>query len=121
MDYAGPFPGTMLLIVTDAFNKWIVENITHTSTSAATIAILDELFATYGLPNTVATDNSTCFSSTEFKEFLTNVGVKYHKFTAPHNPSTNGQAERSVQSIKNAMKSMGSNKINLQKQYAVQC
>lgn len=107
VDYAGPFLGSMLLIFTDAYSKWIDVKITPTSTSAATINILDELFANYGVPVTVVSDNGTCFSSFEFKEFLTNVGVKYHKFTAPYHPSTNGQAERSVHTVKSALKSLG--------------
>lgn len=115
VDYAGPFLGTMLLVVTDAYSKWIEVKVTPSSTSTATINILDELFATYGVPVTVVSDNGTCFASSEFKEFPTNVGVKYHKFTAPYHPSTNGQAERSVQTIKNALKSLSSNKCNLQK------
>lgn len=116
VDYAGPFLGSMLLIITDAYSKWIDVKITSTSTSAATINILDELFASYGVPTTVVSDNGTCFSSSEFKEFLTTVGVKYHKFTAPYHPSTNGQAERSVQTVKGALKSLGANRNNLRKQ-----
>lgn len=64
---------------------------------------------------TVVSDNGTCFASSEFKDFLTSVGVRYHKFTAPYHPATNGQAERSVQTVKRALKSLGANKSNLQK------
>lgn len=32
--------------------------------------------------------------ATEFKTFLQENGVKYHKRMAPYHPSTNGQAER---------------------------
>uniref|UniRef100_A0A1I8P5A3 Integrase catalytic domain-containing protein n=1 Tax=Stomoxys calcitrans TaxID=35570 RepID=A0A1I8P5A3_STOCA len=115
VDYAGPFLGSMLLIVTDAYSKWIEVKVTPTSTSSATITILDELFATYGVPTMLVSDNGTCFSSKEFKDYLTKIGVRYHKFTAPYHPSTNGQAERSVQTVKNAMKALGANKSSLQK------
>ncbi|XP_059222020.1 uncharacterized protein K02A2.6-like isoform X3 [Stomoxys calcitrans] len=115
VDYAGPFLGSMLLIVTDAYSKWIEVKVTPTSTSSATITILDELFATYGVPTMLVSDNGTCFSSIEFKDYLTKIGVRYHKFTAPYHPSTNGQAERSVQTVKNAMKALGANKSSLQK------
>ncbi|XP_023305651.2 uncharacterized protein K02A2.6-like [Lucilia cuprina] len=115
VDYAGPFLGSMLLIVADAYSKWIEVKVTSSSKSIDTINILDELFTNYGVPTIIVTDNGTCFASAEFKEFLTRVGVKYHKFTAPYHPSTNGQAERSVQTVKNALKSAGASKNDLQK------
>ncbi|XP_061388978.1 uncharacterized protein K02A2.6-like [Musca vetustissima] len=104
----------MLLVVTDAYSKWIEVKITSSTSSAATIDALDELFASYGVPITIVSDNGTGFASEEFKDYLTRIGVKYHKFTAPYHPSTNGQAERSIQTIKAAMKIMKASKENLQ-------
>ncbi|KAI8117730.1 hypothetical protein CVS40_10470 [Lucilia cuprina] len=49
-----------------------------------------------------------------FNKYLTAVGVRYHKYTAPYHPSTNGQAERSVQTVKNALKAMCTSKQTLQ-------
>jgi len=80
--------------------------VTNTTSSFATIRILDELFTTYGIPVTVVSDNGTQFTSTEFKKFLQTSGVNYHKLTAPYHPSTNGQAERYVQTVKDALKAM---------------
>uniref|UniRef100_A0A1I8NKV1 Integrase catalytic domain-containing protein n=1 Tax=Musca domestica TaxID=7370 RepID=A0A1I8NKV1_MUSDO len=37
----------------------------------------------------------------------------YHKFTAPYDPATNGQAQRSVQTVKNALKAMCTTKVTL--------
>ena len=65
-------------------------------TDASTIVLLDEVFATYGVFLMLVSDNGTNTSSVEFKHFLTNVGVKYHKYTAS---TTNGQAERYVQML----------------------
>lgn len=105
----------MFLIVTDAYSKWIEVKITSSTTTAATTAILDEIFSAYGVPVTVVSDNATNFSSAEFREFLKMSGVKYHKQTAPYHPATNGQAERSVQTVKRALKAMGSTKSTAQK------
>ncbi|XP_041787543.1 uncharacterized protein K02A2.6-like [Anopheles merus] len=113
IDFAGPVCNTMLLIVVDAFSKWVEVKPTNTITSAATIKILDELFATYGVPITVVSDNGTQFTANEFKEFLQKSGVKYHKLTAPYHPATNGQAERYVQTVKNGLKAMGTTSANL--------
>ena len=96
----------MLLIVVDAYSKWIEVKVTPTMTSSATIRILDDLFATYDVPITLVSDNGTNFTSEEFSKFLKEIGVKYHKRTAAYHPSTNGQAERNVQTVKNALKMM---------------
>ncbi|XP_061397005.1 uncharacterized protein K02A2.6-like [Musca vetustissima] len=45
IDYAGPFVGRMLLVVTDAYSKWIEVKITSSTSSAATIDALVELFS----------------------------------------------------------------------------
>ncbi|XP_018398800.1 PREDICTED: uncharacterized protein K02A2.6-like [Cyphomyrmex costatus] len=82
--------------------------------ASATITILDELFTSYGVPSIVVSDNGTQFTSTEFQSFLRVSGVKYHKITASYQPSTNGQTERSVQTVKNALRAMGTSRSTLQ-------
>lgn len=114
IDYAGPFAGAMLLIVVDAYSKWVEVKVTNSMTASATISILDELFAAYGIPVTLVSDNGTNFTSLEFKTFLQTVGVKFHKLTAPYHPSTNGQAERYVQTVKDKLKTMATTRGSLQ-------
>ncbi|XP_053699483.1 uncharacterized protein K02A2.6-like [Sabethes cyaneus] len=114
VDYAGPVAGSMLLIVVDAYSKWVEVKITNSTTTAATTSLLDGLFAAYGAPITVVSDNGPQFTAEEFKSFLQRSGVKYHKLSAPYHPATNGQAERYVQTVKNALKSMGSTSNTLQ-------
>lgn len=96
----------MLLIVVDAYSKWLEVKVTNSTTTAATIAIMDELFARYGAPVTVVSDNGPQFTAADFKEFLKKSGVKFHKLSAPYHPATNGQAERYVQTTKDALKAM---------------
>ena len=112
--YAGPFEGAILVIITDAFSKWIEVKITNSLSTAATVNVLDELFAAYGVSVTIVSDNGTCFTSAEFKDYLSIVGVKYHKRTAPYHTSSNGQMERFVQTVKNALKNLGTTKRTLQ-------
>ena len=66
-----------------------------------------KLFATHGIPEVIVSDNGTAFTSAEFSEFTAKNGVKHLK-TAPYHPSTNGLAERAVQTFKTAMKKSGS-------------
>lgn len=68
-------------------------------TSAKTIEKLRIIFANHGLPHKVVTDNGPSFTSAEFGEFMTKNGIVHIK-SAPYHPSTNGLAERAVQSFK---------------------
>ncbi|XP_040170261.1 uncharacterized protein K02A2.6-like [Anopheles arabiensis] len=105
----------MLLVVVDAYSKWFEVKVTTSTTTNATISLLDELFAAYGAPVTVVSDNGPQFASADFTSYLKNTGVKYHKLTAPYHPATNGQAERYVQTVKKALTAMGTTKDTLQK------
>jgi hypothetical protein len=68
-------------------------------TSAKTIEQLRIIFSTHGLPKKVVTDNGPSFTSLEFKQFMKENGV-IHITSAPYHPSSNGLAERAVQTFK---------------------
>jgi len=106
LDYAGPFLGHMFLVIVDAHSKWVDIHIVNQATSKSTIEKLRTTFATHGLPRVIVTDNGSNFTSAEFADFLTENGIKHVK-SAPFHPSSNGLAERAVQSFKNGMKKMG--------------
>lgn len=114
IDYAGPVAGSMLLIVVDAYSKWLEVKVTNSTTTAVTIGIMDELFSRHGAPITVVSDNGPQFTAAEFSEFLQKSGVKFYKLSAPYHPATNGQAERYVQTTKDALKAMGTTASTLQ-------
>ena len=71
-------------------------------TSAKTIEVLRAVFAIHGLPQTIVTDNGLSFVSQELPNLCLN-GIKHIK-SAPYHPSTNGQAELSVQILKKVLK-----------------
>ena len=85
----------MYLIIIDAHSKWIEAICTPSATSAAVIEELRVLFAQFELPDTIVTDNGTCFVSAEFKAYLTKNRIKQIT-SAPYHPATNGMAERAV-------------------------
>ncbi len=105
IDYAGPFLGTMFLILVEAYSKWLEVHPTRVTTSRATIEKLRATFATHGIPTTLVSDNGSNFVSEEFEEFLTKNGI-HHRKTAPYHPSSNGLAGRAVQTFKDGMKKM---------------
>lgn len=103
VDFAGPFYNKIFFIVVDSFSKWIdAAPVPSTSTEDA-IHRLQILFATHGLPDIIVSDNATAFTSKQFIHFCAKNGIK-NITSAPGHPSTNGQAEKAVQTFKNALK-----------------
>lgn len=105
VDFAEPFLGKMFLIMVDVYSKWPEVHVMSDITAKATIPKCRQLFAQFGLPQVIVTDNGRTFTSHEFKSFLQVNGIR-HKVTAPYKPATNGQAERFVQTFKQALKRM---------------
>ncbi|KAL1484125.1 hypothetical protein MTO96_032758 [Rhipicephalus appendiculatus] len=69
------------------------------TTAAKTVEKLRTIFAAFGLPEEVITDNGPQFVSSEFAAFLSSNGIR-HKTTPPYHPASNGAAERLVQTVK---------------------
>ncbi len=67
LDFAGPFQGKNILVAIDAHSKWIEAICTPSIASSCVIEELRSLFAKFGLPEMVVTDNGTCFVSQEFE------------------------------------------------------
>jgi len=66
---------------------------------------LRQIFALHGLPCKIVSDNGPTFTSHEFHQFTTENDIQ-HVFSAPYHPSSNGLAERAVQTFKQALKQM---------------
>ena len=91
IDYAEDENGHYLIVV-DAHSCWPEIFFMPRNTSAgATISILRELFAKYGLPVQCVSDNGPHFRSEDFAHFLKLNGVK-HVRVAPYHAASNGLA-----------------------------
>ena len=93
----------MFLIGVDAHSKWpeVVEM--PQTTAQRTNMELRRLFAAYGLPQQIVTDNGPQFTAKEFSDFLRSNGVKNIR-VSPYHPSSNGLAETFMKTFKGAMK-----------------
>lgn len=103
MDYLRPVAGQYYLIVVDSHSKWLEAFPTKSMSTDVTIKILRQIFARFGLPEVLVSDNYASFESEVFQLFLKRNGIE-HKRGAPYYPSTNGAAENSVRTIKRLLK-----------------
>ena len=92
---------------------YLPQNTREASYAIFPIGKLRSLFAAYGIPEELVSDNGPQFTSEEFSVFMKNNGIK-HTTSAPYQPATNGAAERMVQILKQALKSVSGSNINCQ-------
>ena len=59
-----------------------------------------QIFAEYGWPETLISDNGPCYASKTFKKLMTEYNVN-HITSSPYYPQSNGLAEKYVQIVKN--------------------
>lgn len=95
--------GKDYLLLVDYFSKFVEIIALHTTTSENIIDCLKNIFMRQGIPKIVMSDCGPQFSSTKFKEFSTNWCFN-HVTSSPHFPQSNGQIERTIQTVKNIMK-----------------
>lgn len=103
IDFAGPLEDKMFLVAVDAHSKWPEVAIMKSTTSEKTVEELGEIFSRYGAPVQLVSDNGPQLVSKEMSDFLQANGVQHIK-SAPYHPSSNGLAERFVQTLKHALK-----------------
>ena len=95
--------GRNYLLLVDSHSKWLeVEQMSSTKTYH-TIQTLRRWFVRFGVPIQLVSDNGPQFVAAEFEQFLNENGVKHIKCSAYH-PSSNGGAERFVQTVKKGLR-----------------
>ena len=84
----GEIENKNLLIITDSYSKWPEVEIMSSTTAEATIRVLRHVFAHFGLPHHLVSDNEPQFMSSEFQTFIQCNGVD-HILTPPYHPNSN--------------------------------
>ena len=102
LDHAINFMGKDWLVITDAYSKYPRNHPTSSTSTRATLDLLEEDFAHFGFPHTLVTDNAL-ITSEELQHWCKERGIT-HLTGVPYHPATNGAAERFVQTFKQALR-----------------
>ena len=94
------------LIVADVFSKYILVRKLPDSTSTAVCIELFMIVTELGLPHVIRSDNSPCYNSKEFQQFLQCYNIT-HQTSSPNHPRSNGFIERMVGVAKKLMDKAG--------------
>ena len=99
VDFGGPYPdGHYNLVVIDKRTRYPEVEMVHSTATSLTKEKLKKIFATYGTPIQLESDNGPPFNSKEFAEFASQEGFKHHRVTPLH-PRANGEAENFMKLI----------------------
>ena len=80
----------LILVATDYFTKWVEEIPLKTVTSKNMIDFVREhIVYRFGIPQTITTDQGTMFTSEEFEDFATSMGIKLLN-SSPYYAQANG-------------------------------
>ena len=103
VDFADVGNGQYLLIVVDDFSRYPEVEIMSSLTAKVVIHKLEGLFARWGTPKIVKSDNGSPFQSAEFANYELLSGFKDHRVT-PLWPEANGEAECFMKTVKKAIR-----------------
>lgn len=91
------------LVFVDTFSRWLeVKPMTRT-TAKDLIRELEQIFAIFGFPSSIVSDNGPPFSSSEFADYCCSNDIE-QVFSPPYHPQSNGLAERAVGTVKAGLK-----------------
>ncbi|KII67125.1 Transposon Tf2-9 polyprotein [Thelohanellus kitauei] len=113
IDFVGPLANKMIFVLVDDFSKWPEAMVMDTTTAEDTIQVLDEIFSRIGVPREIVSDNGPQFISKTFSDYLQGEGI-IHTRSPPYHPSTNGTAERFVQTLKGSIGNCRGDKLRWQ-------
>ena len=106
--------GKTYLIVTDYYSGYPEVMQLQTITSRAIVTAIKTIFARFGIPEVLISDNGPQYDCKEFKEFSKEWDF-HHVISSPYYPKSNGLAENSVKTVKRMIKKCGDSKQDVYK------
>ena len=94
--------GKSYILLVDYYSRFVEVQQLQATTTSSVISFLKPIFARYGIPTTLISDNGPQFTSAEMRQFAETYGF-CHITSSPYYPQANGQAERTVRTIKNLL------------------
>lgn len=91
------------LLVIDYFSKYVEVAKLDNVYGVTIVAKLKSIFARFGIPQIIYSDNGSHFNNANMKNFATSWNFK-HLTSSPNYPQSNGMAERNIGTIKNMFK-----------------
>ena len=100
IDLFGPLDnGMMILAIVDELSRWPEVYMLQRTQSKDVINALNDTFGRFGNPDEVTSDNGPQFTSWEFKNYLSQEGIRQHLIT-PYYPQANSTVERFFRVLK---------------------
>ncbi|KII72268.1 Gag-Pol polyprotein [Thelohanellus kitauei] len=103
---SGPY--RYVLAIQDYFTKWLIALPLQRQTAECVIERLIEVFAHFGLPKIIHSDQGRNFEAYVFQELCLAFGIQKTRTTSYH-PQGNGLVERANRSIINILRKIGNN------------
>ena len=91
--------GRLLLVVCGYYSNFIEVARLNTVTTRSVLRELLSMFARFGLPDVLVSDNGPQFASAEFAVFVKQKGIT-HVTSSPHYAQSKGKAENAVKTLK---------------------
>ena len=97
------FEGHQWLIIADYYTKYpIIKQLPTPSPSSVVVNVTKQIFAEFGIPDRIVSDNGPHFGSEAYRDFA-RAWLFDHVTTSPRRPKGNGFIERQVRTIKSLL------------------
>ena len=109
IDFAGPFPATssgnrFVRVAVEHLTGWPIAIATADITAQVVLKFVKrEIMYSFGPPQTIVSDNTTCFTASAVSSFMVQHGINRRTVLA-YAPMSNGRAERMVGTVKTAVR-----------------
>ena len=99
------YSGIHYFLAVDYYSKWPCVAPLKSLTTSSVLAEMDRIFADFGTPSLMVSDNGPQYGSAECRAYCKAKGIR-HVTSSPEYPKSNGMAERTVQTVKERLLKM---------------